>query len=77
VNTPPPAAVTVLEGERTERETNLEAELATEREARRKAETDAAYAQDEARRLKAVGLTPTPAPKKQKSMWNDFFGEED
>lgn len=52
--TPPPAAKIVNEGERTERELQLERDLEAERQARKKAETEAAYAQDEARRLKEV-----------------------
>jgi hypothetical protein len=71
----PPAARIVVEGSKTERESELEAELETERSARRKAETDASYAQDEARRLKEVqSREPRPRPAK-KSGWT-FFDED-
>jgi hypothetical protein len=67
----------VLQGERSEREGVLEDELAQERAARKKAETDAAYALNEARRLKELQKGPTPAkPKKTKSQWT-FFDAED
>jgi hypothetical protein len=69
---PPPAAVVVLEGTKTEREIQLEKDLETERLARRKAETDAAYAQDEFRRLKEIPMPPPPNPKKSR---NTFFDD--
>jgi hypothetical protein len=60
----PPAAVIVNHGERTEREIVLERELQTEKLARKKAETDAGYAQDEARRLKELqAMANAPKPK--------------
>lgn len=51
----------MLAGERTERELQLEKELADERAARKNAEMDAAQLLDENQRLK----TPTPATKKK------------
>ena len=48
---PPPAAQTVLAGDKTEETANLKAELEAERAARRKAELDAAQAQDELHRI--------------------------
>lgn len=67
---PPPAAKIIVEAKRTERELELEAEreelrqkYENEATARRKAETDAAYHADEARRLKELQSGPAPAPK--------------
>jgi hypothetical protein len=60
---PPPAATVVLRGTKSETEADLERQLDTERKKRRKAETDAAYLEDENRRLKSIGLTKKkPAP---------------
>jgi hypothetical protein len=44
--TPPPAGKEVIEGDRTERETQLQAELDAEREAKKKLEMDNAGLQD-------------------------------
>jgi hypothetical protein len=73
----PPAAKTVKEGSETEETSNLRAELDRERAARKKAETDAAHAQDEFHRLKqsTKGAPATPPPAK-KSRWT-FFDAED
>jgi hypothetical protein len=60
----PPAAAAVANG-KTERELQLEKQIADEAAARKKAETDASYLADENRRLKEV---PTPA-KKKSSGW--------
>lgn len=64
---PPPAAVVVLNGSRTEREIALESELEKERHARRKAETEAAYTQDELAKLRAAQLLPPASQEKRKS----------
>ena len=80
---PPPAAKIVIDGGKTEHELALEAQLKAEQEARKKAETDAAYAQDEARRLKDLkdlqSRPPAPAraPKSAKARWTFFHDEED
>jgi hypothetical protein len=75
---PPPAATVVVNGDRDERVTDLERQLEGERTARRKAETDASYALDEARRLKeAQSLKPTPQPKPKSSPWTFMDDEED
>ena len=67
---PPPAAKTVLEGAKTEREIELERIVETERrradvsEARaKKAETDASYNADETRRLREAQGAPPPKAK--------------
>lgn len=76
---PPPAATTVVNGGVTERELSLQSELAREKEARRKAETDAAYAQDEARRLKEAQIVAhvSAATKAKKSGWTLLHAQED
>lgn len=75
--TPPPAARIVVEAQRTERELTLAAELEAERTARRKAETDASYHADEARRLKEL-QSQVPAPKnKQKRVATGFWEVEE
>lgn len=77
---PPPAAVTVLEGQRTERELELAAELEREKAARRKAETDCAWSQDENRRLKTVAGPRPPAPaaaRAKKSGWTLLHESEE
>lgn len=75
VAAPPPAAAVVIAGERTEKEVQLEKELELERQARRKAEFDAGFAQDELRRLKDV-VKPVPAAKKATvSKWTYFHGD--
>lgn len=78
---PPPAAKIVVNAERTERELELEAELERERQARKKAETDAAYAKDEAFRLKQIpAATSSPANKPKKSKddaWSLFEAMEE
>lgn len=61
----PPAAAAVVNG-KTERELQLEKDLESERAARKKSETDAAYLQDENRRLKEI---PTPAAPKKSRGW--------
>jgi len=75
---PPPATTIVVEGSKTEREQQLEKELSEALDARRKAETDAAYALDEARRLKDLQSRPDPKPRAQKkSGWTLLHEEED
>jgi len=59
----PPAAITVTEG-KTEREISREVELERERQARRLAETNCSYAEDEARRLKDLQSRPPASPRK-------------
>lgn len=59
--TPPPAAAIVQNGDVTEDNLKLRQELDAEKSARKKAEADAAHAQDEAHRLKQA----TAAPKKK------------
>jgi hypothetical protein len=60
----PPAAQVVNDG-KTEREISLERDLEAERKARRQAETECAYAQDENKALKEIqSRTPAPAPRK-------------
>ena len=71
----PPATKIVVEGTRTEREIELERTLENERTARRKAETDASYHADEARRLKEL-QTATP-PAKSRRRYGFFEQEED
>jgi hypothetical protein len=70
----PPASQIVVQAARTERELELEAELERERQARKKAETDASYAQDEARRLKQIPTAPAPAapPKDEEDPWTVY-----
>ena len=76
----PPAAVIVKEGIKTERELELEKRLTDAESARKKAETDAAYAQDEARRLKESPPpppVPTPTPRAKKGPgWTLLHGED-
>ena len=67
--TPPPAALRVIEG-KTERELELENELAAERETRKKREIRLSELEDENRQLKTVGLKPAPPAK---GMWDEFF----
>jgi len=59
----PLAAKIVIEGTKTERELQLEAELETERSARKKVEMDAATLLDENRRLKTPPPTLQPQPR--------------
>lgn len=59
---PPPAAVVVVNGDKTERELELEGQLQTERDARKKVDLDCAQLLDENQRLK----TPVPVPVKKK-----------
>lgn len=91
VETPPPpagptAAGVVLTGTRTEREIDLEAELATERERhattaneKKAREIRVAELEDELHRLKSAGLKPTPAPARAASRSKSWtlFDEED
>ena len=69
----PPAAAAVING-KTESEVNLEKQLEEERNARKKAETDAAHLQDENFRLKQSQAEP--APEKKGDGWH-MPGEED
>jgi hypothetical protein len=54
--------VIVVHGQKTEREIELEKQLELERQNLKQAQTDAAYAQDEARRLKEIQSQPPPSP---------------
>jgi hypothetical protein len=63
---PPTAALVVINGDKTERELQLEKQLADAQSDTRKAQTDASYAQDEARRLKEIQTRPPPKPAKRK-----------
>ena len=65
-NTPaaPPAATTVIEGEMTERELKLQAQLEAEKAARKKAEIEAGHHADEAHQLRQVLNKPQPQPKR-------------
>jgi len=61
--TPPPAAQTVINGDRTEKTVELAAELEKERAARKKAETESAGWQDKYQTLiTAQKSAPAPAP---------------
>jgi hypothetical protein len=73
----PPAAEAVLNATRTEQDAGLAAQLETERAARKKAETDAAYLRDENLRLKSVPAPPPPPPEKKKSSGFRFTLLED
>jgi hypothetical protein len=74
---PPPATKIVVEGTKTEREIELERRL-NETEARaKKAETDAGYHADEARKAREL-LTAVPAPRaKQKRTAVGFWEVEE
>ena len=76
----PPATKIVVTGGKTEREIDLENRLAATEAAKRKAETDAAHAQDVADQLRAQ-LKPTPptAPTKPTAKRASFgwWNEED
>ena len=61
----PPLARVVVEASKTERELQLEVERDEAVTARRKAEQDAAHAQDEVHRL-STPPTPGPSPEKPK-----------
>lgn len=56
---PPPVAAIVVNGDKTERELQLEKDLAAERQAKKQVELDNAQMQDELHRMKTP---PTPAP---------------
>lgn len=73
--TPPPAAAAVIAG-KTENEANLEKELEEERGKRKKAETDAAYAQDQVRTLKQQQQQSTEPPGEKRSNGWVFPSEE-
>ena len=72
----PPATRLVVTGTKTEREIELERKLDEEATARRKAETDAAYHADEARRLKELQSQP-PVPPKRVRRFMGFEQEVD
>lgn len=82
---PPPAASLVVNGEiQSEREKQLLENLRNERKAReeaelarRKAEIDAAYAQDEARRLKDIHLSAAATKPKAKRVGVGFWETEE
>ena len=76
---PPEATRIVVTGEKSERELTLEKQLEEANSARRKAETDASYHQDEARRLKELQTAPPPTKKKVKRAgvgWFEYETEE-
>lgn len=73
---PPPATTIVLEGGLTEREIELSRRLAAAEAGRRKAETEAAYAEDRARQA-AAALAPPAAPKKKRWGLTFFHPLED
>lgn len=66
---PPPAATTVLEGTRTERELELEKKLADEQDGRKNDQLRNMELEDENRRLKQI---PTEAPKEHGGRWRPF-----
>ena len=71
---PPPATKIVVEGTKTEREIELERKLADTEAAKRKAETDASYHADEARKLREFqSAPPITAPVKPKRV-RSFMG---
>jgi hypothetical protein len=73
----PPATKIVVEGSKTEREIDLERRLEAEAAARRKAETDASYYADEARRLKELQSQVPTAKHKQKRVAVGFWEVEE
>ena len=74
----PPAALTVIQGGKTEREIALEREIEEHKTARTKAERDAAYALDEARKLKEIQTQrPAPTPKAKKGGFRTLLHEEE
>lgn len=77
---PPPAAVVVIHGQKTERELELEKQLELEGQKLKKAQMDAACAQDDFQRLKELQSHPAPAPAPPRSKrkgWTLFHEEED
>jgi hypothetical protein len=63
---PPPAAKIVVTGEKTERELQLEKDLETERQAKKKVELDNAQLQDKVHRLSTPPApADPPAPRKR------------
>ncbi len=73
----PPAATIVVNSPKDERETNLEVELQKERDARKKAETDAAHLADENQRLKELRkLEKSDRPAKRRGGFGFFPGED-
>ncbi|MDE2100725.1 MAG: hypothetical protein KGL39_26000 [Patescibacteria group bacterium] len=74
---PPPAAEVVINGERSERELQLEAELERERSGRKKDQTKLCELEDENHRLKQVPATPARGRNKSAGPISTFFGWED
>lgn len=72
----PPATTIVVTGTKTEREIELETRLATEEARAKKAETDASYHADEARRLREAQTAPTPAPKVKRARFTLLHRED-
>ena len=70
----PPAAKIVVESTKSERETNLEAEIAAEKEARKKEQTRLAELEDENHNLKKARENPASKPAKKSGRFG-FFGE--
>lgn len=73
---PPPAAQTVANGTRTERELELERALELERKIRKDREVSIAHLQDENQRLKAIPGPPPPPPAAPKRGGWTFFDED-
>lgn len=77
---PPPAAQLVVQAGKSERELALEAELERARERAKRAEIEAAYAQDELHRLKASawdGQRQQPAQRKRKPSFGWFETDDE
>lgn len=75
--TPPPAANTVLNGQRREGEVDLAAELEAEKKKRVDREKRLAELEDENHRLKQIPAALAPAPAKRKGSGWTFFDPED
>lgn len=80
---PPPVATIAVNGSRSEREIELEEELAAvraraeeEAAARKRVEVEHATLADENHRLKSIGLKPDPAPKTRRFIPGTLFEEE-
>lgn len=72
----PPATRVVLNAEKSERELNLEKELADEKSARKQVEMKAAELEDQNSQLKKIPTnTPAPTPNKRrkKGIMEEFF----
>lgn len=75
---PPPAASLVIDGEKSERELQLERDLETERDRAKKAEIIAAEWQDKATTLKEIPAPPKPPKvKRGRSVADIILGNDD